>query len=205
MHPWQRSKHYPFQHNNPCNQLGCMYITARVGFDLAVGLPTHIYLVALHSHNTTTIQIALFTAFGGAIEHSKTSTPFLPCVHLRHLQFRTSHSQPLKNRGQHERGRSQGGCKCSHQVKMHSYGHWQFLLRILDLQEDPTQQIPFLWGVRNKIGLLVGIIILWQGASINLESQIQLTPQGNFTTLPSIKLNAEEPNNCFREEIPNGV
>ena len=44
---------------------------------------------------------------------------------------------------------------------MHSMSHSQVCLRILDLQEDPTQQIPFLWGVGNKIGLHVGITICW--------------------------------------------
>ena len=47
-------------YNSPCSQLGCMYITAALGFDLAASIPMHIHLVALHNHNATMIQIALF-------------------------------------------------------------------------------------------------------------------------------------------------
>ena len=76
-----------FHYSSPCSQLGFVYIDARVGFDLAVSLPTHIHFIALQSHNVTTIQIAPFSKCGGAIEHYKTNNHFLPSFRLRHLQF----------------------------------------------------------------------------------------------------------------------
>ena len=54
---------------------GCMYIITGVGLDVAVSLPTHIHLVALHSHNATTIQIALFTTLVVQLNTTKQTTP----------------------------------------------------------------------------------------------------------------------------------
>ena len=87
-------------------------------------------------------------------------------------------------------GRLQGRHKCIHQVKMHSCSHWQVFLHILALQEDATQHIPFLREVGNKIWLLVGIMLVWHGAGIDMKSKIQLLPQSNTTTLLGIKLNS---------------
>ena len=65
MHPWHKSGHYPSPLQQPMSQLGCMHITIGVGFDLAVSPPTHNNLLALRSHNVTTVQTMLFTAFEG--------------------------------------------------------------------------------------------------------------------------------------------
>ena len=51
---------------------------------------------------------------------------------------------------------------------MHIVSRYHILLRILDMQEDPTQHISVVQRVENKIELLVGMIIHWGGAGINV-------------------------------------
>ena len=63
-------------YSSSSSRLRRVCITAHIGFDLAVGLALHLHLVTLYNHNTTTIQGALSTALGGAIEHYKTRSPF---------------------------------------------------------------------------------------------------------------------------------
>ena len=61
-----------FHYNSLYSQIQCVYITTHGGFDHAVSIPVHIHLVALCGHNTTAIQLVLFTVFGVIIEHYKT-------------------------------------------------------------------------------------------------------------------------------------
>ena len=71
----------------------------------------HIYLIALYFHNATTL-IALFTGFGGAIEHCRTNEPFL-------LWFETLDIDNLMARRSDSAGsRLQRSGKHSQKVKM---------------------------------------------------------------------------------------